>query len=518
MHVPSNAGGGCRFARRPCPLPVANPACAFCIAHVPSIEYLNETELRAAATASSTTSPAAAAEEEEDASSPRHRARQFMACPGCKSPIRAEIFDMHQSLRCQALRKARDRMDLPCFRPGIHLRGTTTSQQPGALVADYARLTSPAGSVRERCHLQGRSATTAAELERVAVAAGAYSPLLVAWIADFSKQHACFFENGNYSSVAGDLQRLRCDLSFEQLAAVAAVGKHRIRHVLQEFLISLKIQSVLRSALPAGAVPMDRCLFVEPGAGKGGLTHCLALHFGARHLIQVDLGLFRDRRDWKLEQTCETFQRLQMDICDFDLGACVFSLPQPRSQSATVSGRSVADLPRVVVGKHVCGVALDFSLRMAVDGDADAVFLATCCHGKCVYDQFSAADRGPDAGGLHSRDAFQELSKITVRGIDAFRKVEESFRLSWETAASLDFLIPVGHVRRETDDREEIQLGRNARYSLDLMRCLFLLHSGGFDHVRLWHYAADALTPENVLLLALKSRSPRLLQAAGAGA
>jgi tRNA:m4X modification enzyme len=87
------------------------------------------------------------------------------------------------------------------------------------------------------------------------------------------------------------------------------------------------------------------------------------------------------------------FQRYKCDISDFD----VQKLAQTMAQTAILSNsklnlnKEVSELNELnVVGvcKHMCGQALDISLRALLKTKMSGCILASCCHHLCDYENY----------------------------------------------------------------------------------------------------------------------------------
>lgn len=87
------------------------------------------------------------------------------------------------------------------------------------------------------------------------------------------------------------------------------------------------------------------------------------------------------------------FQRFKSDVSDFD----VSKLPLTMAETAKTKipdldiAKDAAELNELqIVGicKHMCGAALDISLRALMKTKMSGCILASCCHHLCSYDSY----------------------------------------------------------------------------------------------------------------------------------
>lgn len=87
------------------------------------------------------------------------------------------------------------------------------------------------------------------------------------------------------------------------------------------------------------------------------------------------------------------FQRYKSDVSDFD----VEKIPQTMAQMAVLrkpgleekkEAAYLSELKVVGVCKHMCGGALDISLRALLKTKMSGCILASCCHHLCSYDTY----------------------------------------------------------------------------------------------------------------------------------
>mmetsp|Transcript_23802 Transcript_23802/g.39144 ORF Transcript_23802/g.39144 Transcript_23802/m.39144 type:complete len:345 (+) Transcript_23802:522-1556(+) len=126
-------------------------------------------------------------------------------------------------------------------------------------------------------------------------------------------------------------------------------------------------------------------VYVEFGAGKGGLSHFVRQAYGGstlgRHIL-VDRGSFRFKAD-RHNRDAALWLRLTTDIRDLDLSE-VPNLKEDGTQLVSVS-------------KHLCGCASDYAIRCIrrfaeLRNSDSAVVIATCCHHICDWTSYTNRD------------------------------------------------------------------------------------------------------------------------------
>ena len=204
----------------------------------------------------------------------------------------------------------------------------------------------------------------------------------------------------------------------------------KARHVIQ--------QASLISHLDRRGLLHNYSMCVEMGAGRGTLGQAVHLAFPQARVVLVERSGVKFKADAPFRRTGEGsyFERYRLDIRDLWLKGLPLSshaLPavvvEPSSSSSSTScsssSPSVQSPPLVFMGKHVCGVATDLSLRAVAkflqataaiettkgteEGGATTalpagigygtseksaaavrvgVVIATCCYHVCNYDDY----------------------------------------------------------------------------------------------------------------------------------
>ena len=238
---------------------------------------------------------------------------------------------------------------------------------------------------------------------------------------------------------------------------------------------------------------------IEVGAGNGELSLAIAeAHPEAcmrDALVLLDQGRkprgrsghARQSADAALAESWDQFVRLKLDVQHVDLASL---------RDTVAPGRSI-----VVIAKHLCGAASDFTLRAFVSAcdRSDpplAVVLGTCCHHRCEWTAYpnrksltellvpSEAPESKDqpsedketalaqgSSNTFGRDEFELICRLSSRGVDG------------------------------ADLSARADAGRRAKDLLDHGRAEYL-RGHGFKDARLVPYVDASVTPENVLIVA----------------
>jgi len=214
----------------------------------------------------------------------------------------------------------------------------------------------------------------------------------------------------------------------------------------------------------------DRSALVEMGAGRGRLSYVVSrcCPDGASRILLVDRGRFRHAVEHARQQPAlgDDFRRVLIDIKDLDLAKA------PLCETATHV---------CCFGKHLCGAACDMALRCAVAWAKQpnttrecSIAIALCCFHRTEWRSYVGKDCLA-ANGSFTRADFDILRTIT----------------SWNTGS---------RTADGPSNPEKQQIGRMARHVLVAGRVAFL-REAGFD-VRVVQYVDEAISPENLLLLA----------------
>ena len=354
-------------------------------------------------------------------------------------------------------------------------------------------------------------------------------------------------------------ERVRPEPEVEMGAGAGdGAGAKRQKHALQN--------DRMVSVMAALGLLSPGATHIEFGAGKGALSAAVseASLVPPRHVL-VDLIKPHGSADRELEQRGATCVRLKVDICHLLLrGVPQLWPPQPAAdaagaagvageaagvagEAAGVAGEAVSEVACVpcapqasgkwsAVGKHLCGVATDYTLRSLVaaasggsDGArravVDGVVVATCCHHRCEWRSYVNQEYILSLG--FSREQFGTLCALSSwatgcrpsAGATTAAAAEGSAVLQSGAAAGL----PPPTVAAEAEEHqpadtaatralersiggrlsaaERVQLGLACKRLLDTGRLRYLARHG----YRGWlqHYVPESVSPENTLLVAV---------------
>jgi tRNA:m4X modification enzyme len=208
-------------------------------------------------------------------------------------------------------------------------------------------------------------------------------------------------------------------------------------------------------------------LYIEYGAGKGGLSRAISDHMtgNSKHLL-----LECESRRHKHDRQVDTHMtRIRINIADFDT--------ETHCQGQAIVG----------VAKHLCGGATDLSLVSMTKPlvDCRGLGLATCCHHLCTLDTYFGLDYMTAIGV--DEPTLLKVFRCTSWGVSGAIRLNESL----------------------IDTVERTRIGLMAKRVIDIGRIMKLKEH--FDDVRLSKYCESEVSPENVLLLAVSPRKPSVV-------
>lgn len=162
-----------------------------------------------------------------------------------------------------------------------------------------------------------------------------------------------------------------------------------------------------------------RCL-VELGAREGRVAAALAdLGFEKTYLVDRDHPASEEAR-------AAAGERVTADLRHFDVKELVDA--------------------SCVVAKHVCGVAMDYSVRMVARAKPEVFAFAPCCYFSCEYDAYPGRELLAELGIKDERD-FQMLTKLTQWGPNQLSPSTEAagrWAMDLIDAGRVDFLVRSG--------------------------------------------------------------------------
>ena len=133
--------------------------------------------------------------------------------------------------------------------------------------------------------------------------------------------------------------------------------------------------------------------FIEFGAGKAGLSSFIAESaLKGSTFVVVEREARRQKKDKDIRACGHDFQRITMDIKDFDLG--------------WFQDKSV-----IAVAKHLCGGATDLAIRSLTNCKTLlGLAVATCCHHNCDMQSYVNLEFMRDELGIKT-EVFQAFVK-----------------------------------------------------------------------------------------------------------
>ncbi|KAL3315103.1 tRNA:m(4)X modification enzyme TRM13 [Cichlidogyrus casuarinus] len=259
------------------------------------------------------------------------------------------------------------------------------------------------------------------------------------------------------------------------------------RHIYQHgFLLSLLRASNLLSP------DFD---YIELGAGRGDLSHWINCTLKSdqnvvnpnRYLL-VDFATVRHKCESRQTFTSNRL-RIVSNLAHIDLAKVSFI------NESTSSGI-------VLVAKHLCGNATDFSLRAIKTLPTETlqnlkgVIIATCCHHRCTWDQSTGREYLQSKFQIDDRQFFI-ISRLSTWATCGFERSEEHQPSDEETSSDQ---------YKTLSTQQKIRIGRICKRIIDWARCQFLRDQLTVD----WHkvaavpYIDSSFTLENICLLAHK--------------
>lgn len=179
-----------------------------------------------------------------------------------------------------------------------------------------------------------------------------------------------------------DLEYDKLDSQFILSQLTESSGQDKIKHMKQISSIVSQVELVMEEL-----EEKQSCCLVELGAGRGKLSLWLEQAWknkSARkevktNFLLVERGSQKLKADSQIKNDLaagEHITRVRLDLKDLVIG---------KQELIKTSDRYI------MYGKHLCGVATDFSLRclrksiQSEDNKFKGFLLAVCCHHKCEY-------------------------------------------------------------------------------------------------------------------------------------
>ena len=293
--------------------------------------------------------------------------------------------------------------------------------------------------------------------------------------------------------------------SSESSPRLSKVSKQRHQHQCSALVRIMVSEQLLRAR---------HCTVIEMGAGKAGLSHCLLSSneteiANVEAVVLVDSDTFKDKLDGRMRKAAAgecIVQRYRLDIKDLHIA----SLPSLSSPPIAHSAHAV------LIGKHLCGSALDLCINAMLHSfraspiSASAstsplvsgLCIASCCHHRCTFDSYC------NQRWLHThhidRQRFALLTRLSSWACnDDGRGTAHGWRATGyeakeektEGGARVEYGALLG-IRVD----ERVTIGRSIKQWLDLGRVELLRAVGYSAHLTL--FAPSHVTRENIALIA----------------
>jgi tRNA:m4X modification enzyme len=292
------------------------------------------------------------------------------------------------------------------------------------------------------------------------------------------------------------------------------------KHQIQQASIIGHLQK--KGVLPTSAASAaEACptVFVEFGAGRGMLSSAIDVALPGANVLLVERDGVRNKADRSLRyrvgttegasaaegatasssssggsstgasasaSTCNAplFHRVRIDIRHLKLD---------RVPVLSADGLGAALRPVAGVGKHLCGVATDLTLRCLDDysGPLTGFAVAQCCHHLCTFDDYCGREWLEKELGVGPAD-WERVRRATSWAV-GYRSAERRGASSEASAA-----------------RECVRVGRMAKRLLECGRVAYMRSKLNLN-ASLVHFCPASVTPENVLLIAWQ-RAPEKVQ------
>lgn len=244
-----------------------------------------------------------------------------------------------------------------------------------------------------------------------------------------------------------------------------------------------------------------KTLFIEFGAGKGGLTEKIVLEKQKENEKNNEnsenenndynyyLLLERDGIRYKKDKINKNIFRIRTDILDYDINSSNRVINEIDIKNNTINKEKNIHINAIGVAKHICGCALDMSAtclsRLNNNTTSEVIFkglcFATCCHQRSHLNHFLGYEIIKEMFSFSDLD-FKLLFKCT----------------SW-TFESKNGDMSEKYKKVLKNQLEKKKIGLMCKYTVDLGRCLYLIDKG--MKVLYLKYISNHITTENNVIL-----------------
>jgi len=248
-----------------------------------------------------------------------------------------------------------------------------------------------------------------------------------------------------------------------------------------------------------GLLKKEVC-YIEYGAGKGALSHHIALTVPECSNILIELEGRRNKMD-KNHRENKVFYRIRANIKDFDINKLPEIINNPTQKSAislnipeeTKENVQNKEQEFVGVSKHMCGLASDLTFYSILNAHKPVIpfgfMIATCCHHRCTQELYMNQNFLNDVGiTSEQKKPFFHISSWGIYR-DNFEKNPQREKEP-EVVEQDPFKL---------DSDTKTVLGLQVKRILDIGRVLCLREKG--FNCYLVKYCEKILSPENFVII-----------------
>lgn len=334
------------------------------------------------------------------------------------------------------------------------------------------------------------------------------------------------------STAPDEVQQLMEGPAARILAQIEANGwaNAQGRHVVQQASI---VSHLHRRGLLDGSTTV-----VELGAGRGSLGLAVKLAFPAAALVMVERSGVKFKSDkWLRKMETESNANANVDAeassCSLSPSASSFRRLRMDLRHLYIQGLGLpADGRLAFVGKHVCGVATDLSLRAVaaflrerasssfLPLPAVGVGIACCCYHVCRWDDYVGKEVWEEEFGW-ARTQFEVVQRCACWVSSSYgelnrqekgrREGEEEAEVVEAAAAATEVVeAPEHEVPEEAEGggygrglsvQEKLTMGRVCKRLIDYGRLEYLRRACGLEG-EIVTYCEPSVSPENTCILA----------------
>lgn len=247
-------------------------------------------------------------------------------------------------------------------------------------------------------------------------------------------------------------------------------------------------------------------LFIEFGAGKGGLTEKIVLEFQKDKIEDSSnyyLLLERDGIRYKKDKITKNSLRIRTDILDYEINSSNKVIEEIDERNNVLNLNNEYILNAIGIAKHICGCALDMSAtclsriskntnlknngnnKIEIDNNINfkGLCFATCCHQRSHLNHFLGYEL------IKNNFSFTDLDFLLL------------FKCTSWTFESKNGDMSEKYKKVLKNQLEKKKIGLMCKYIVDLSRCLYLVNKG--MNVFYLKYISNHITTENNVILCI---------------